>query len=133
MEASPWSAKLPFSYILNVWEGGTQAQDLPEFFISILCSLPYHAPYHLIMTSLDLWSKKKHLSKAGCNGLLPNPRQLHPNRKEFSIFRNRVVIHIGTELRNRNHLSSFNLLKHGLSMRELQTELTRVLNQSESK
>ena len=96
MEPCPWSAKLPFSYILNVWESGTQAQDLH---ISSYRNLPFQSSvhcrtklpcmvswWHHIMTSLDLWSKKKHLSKAGCNyGLLPSPRHLlHPNRKKYS-------------------------------------------------
>lgn len=117
MEPCPWSAKLPFSYILNVWESGTQAQDLHissyrnlSFQSSVHCrtKLPCMVSWwhHDIMTSLDLWSKKKHLSKAGCNyGLLPNPRRLLHPKKE--IFRNRFVIHISTELRNRNHVSSF--------------------------
>lgn len=106
MEPRPWSAKLPFSYILNVWESGTQAQDLH---ISSFCSLPYQTTmhgiimtswHHDIMTSLDLWSKKKHLSKAGCNyGLLPNPRHLlHPKRKKYS--------DSGIDLWSRNQVNS---------------------------
>lgn len=96
MEPCPWSAKLPFSYILNVWESGTQAQDLH---ISRYWNLSFQSSFHcrtklpcmvsswhhdIIMTSLDLWSKKKHLSKAGCNyGLLPDPRHLLPTERNI--------------------------------------------------
>ena len=121
MEACPWSAKLPFSYILNVWESGTQAQDLHissyqnlSFQSSVHCrtKLPCMVSWwhHDIMTSHDqpgsLEQEKAPVKSRLQLRASPKPSTFVASQPK-EIFRNRVVIHISTELRNRNHVSSF--------------------------